>query len=105
LGYYSELSLNEKYPILHKTNFIVQWFEDFTVPFVQIVKSNYNMVYAFADDIHYTSKIELKSSSETKMANLILQKNNYIISLNSNGFDKIEILENNKKTIALCEAQ
>lgn len=105
LGYYSELSLDEKYPILHKTNFIVQWFEDLTVPFVQIVKSKYNMVYAFADDIHYTSKIELMSSSETRMANLILQKNNYTISLNSNGFDKIEVNENNKKTIALCEAQ
>jgi hypothetical protein len=91
--------------MLHKTNFIVQWLEDLTVPFVQIVKSKYNMVYAFADDMHYTSKIELKSSSVTRMANLILHKNNYTILLNSNGFYKIEILENNKKTIALCEAQ
>ncbi len=105
LGFYADMKLEETYSVLHKTNFIVQWLEDITTPFFQVVQSKYNMLYAFTDDVHYPSEIELKATANTSVVKLNLQKKQYTISINSNGFNKIEVMENKKKYTALCLSQ
>ncbi|MBP6401115.1 MAG: urea transporter [Bacteroidia bacterium] len=105
LGFYSELIVRENYPVLFKTNILVQWLEDITAPFFHAVKSEFAIEYFFADDLQYTTRMELRSVSASKLAGIKLNKLNYVIHISTRGFEEIEILEGEKKTVAVCVSQ
>lgn len=105
LGFYSDLRTEEKYPVLFKTNFVVQWLEDLTAPFIQVVKSTYSLRYLFADDLQYTTQVELASSSVSRIGSLKLKELDYRLHFNEKGFDRIVINEGKKQTVATCVVQ
>lgn len=105
LGYYNDLILEESYPVMFKSNFMVQWIEDLSAPFFSLVKSSYNLKYVFADDFQYTSKMELHSSSVSRISTMTIRKVSFRIYIDKMGFNKIEIIEGDTITTAQCEAQ
>lgn len=105
LGFYNDLKLHEKFPVLFKTNFLVQWLEDVSAPFFSAVKSEFEMKYVFADDLQYTTRIELHSYSTSRLAGISLNKFEYEIHFTKNGFESLMIFEGNNKTMAVCEQQ
>ncbi|HNP99494.1 MAG TPA: hypothetical protein PKK99_10585, partial [Bacteroidia bacterium] len=105
LGYYNDLILEESFPVMFKSNFLVQWMEDLSAPFFSLVKSSYNLKYVFADDFQYTSKMELHSSSVSRISTMTIRKVSFRIYIDKMGFNKIEIIEGDTITTAQCEAQ
>ncbi len=103
LGFYHDLLIEENYPVIFKTNFLVQWIEDLTSPFFHLVKSDFKLKYIFADDLQYSTRIELNSISTHTIGIITLNKSEYKIFIGQHGFDRIEIIEGNKKTVSVCE--
>ena len=105
LGFYNDLKLHENFPVLFKTNFLVQWLEDFSAPFFSAVKNEFELEYVFADDLQYTTRMELHSKSTSRLAGIRLSKFEYEIHLTKNGIESLMIFEGNDKTKAICEEQ
>ncbi|MEI6816797.1 MAG: urea transporter, partial [Bacteroidota bacterium] len=100
LGYYLNLSVEENYALTFKNNLVVEYMQDLTAPFFQAVKADYHLKYMDADSINYTAKMELESTSRSKVGAMVLKEIQCKISLDSNGFKEISIKEGNKTTTA-----
>jgi urea transporter len=103
LGFYQDLTINEKYPIailsLKSLNFI----QDFVAPFYRFVNANYSMKYAFIDDVNITSEIILESSAEIKVLGFKSNAFQYSTNLKDNKINEFIITTTKTKLIAVCE--
>ena len=86
-----------------KNNLLVEYMQDLTAPFFQVVKADYHLKYIDADSLNYTTKMELESTSRSKVGAMVLKEIQCRISLDSNGFKEIAIKEGSKTlSIATC---
>ncbi len=102
LGYYENIEVVDKVPLIHFNNRFIQPFQDFVAPFYLFTKANYATKFTHADNIYAPQHIIITSEVDTKVFNKTFKKMNYEIELKDYRLHKFTIHNKNQSNIYLC---
>jgi len=102
LGYYENMVVLDKVPLIHFNNLFIQPFQDVVAPFYLFTKANYFTKFLYADNIYAPQHIIIQSEVETKVLNKIVKKINYELELKDYRLHKFSVHHKNYSDTYLC---
>jgi murein DD-endopeptidase MepM/ murein hydrolase activator NlpD len=99
LGYYDNIVITDKVPLIHFNYKAVQFFQDFIAPFYLFTKANYSSAFTFVDNIYAPQHIITNTEVEAKLMNKSFKKINFEIELKDNRLKKFTIHKKGKTEI------
>ena len=96
LGYYENIKVKDKVPLIHFNNKLIQFFQDFVAPFYLFTKANQTSTFTYADNIYAPQKLIITTEVETKLVNYTFKKVNFELELKDNKIHRFTIHNKNK---------
>jgi len=96
LGYYENVEVKDKVPLIHFNKKVIQFLQDFIAPFYLFTKANYTSTFSFADNSYAPQKLIINSGVEAKVMSFSFKKINFELLLENHQIKKLTIHQNNK---------
>jgi urea transporter/murein DD-endopeptidase MepM/ murein hydrolase activator NlpD len=96
LGYYDNLVVKDKVPLIHFNTKLVQFFQDFFAPFFLFTTANHSSSFIFTDNSYAPQHLIIKTDIEAKVINTTFKKINFEIELKNHKINRFTI--NHKTT-------
>jgi urea transporter/murein DD-endopeptidase MepM/ murein hydrolase activator NlpD len=95
LGYYENISVEDKIPLIHFNNRLIQFFQDFMAPFFLFTKANYTSSFTYADNIYAPQNLILNAFVEAKFIGYTFKKVAFELTLKDQKINRICIHNKN----------
>ncbi|MFN8285279.1 MAG: urea transporter [Chitinophagales bacterium] len=105
LGYYQDLKLSGQLPVSFLHNRAMEFATDLIRPFVQPLRTDFELHYTNNNTLNNSGSIQLRSSSAGKIGNSTLRQLAFDININETGLNIIIVQEGDKKWEAVCAKQ
>ena len=69
LGYYDDITIDDKVPLIHFNHSWIQFFQDFVAPFYVFTKANYSSKFTYTDNAYAPQHLIIQSHVETRLIN------------------------------------
>ena len=69
LGYYDDITIEDKVPLIHFNHSWIQFFQDFVAPFYVFTKANYSSKFTYTDNAYAPQHLIIQSHVETRLIN------------------------------------
>jgi urea transporter/murein DD-endopeptidase MepM/ murein hydrolase activator NlpD len=103
LSYMPQVTVKDVYPLSIVKAPIFKWIQDFTSPFLQLIKPEFRLNYATIDDENFTTEITLETSMEVEiMGNKKMERTSRII-LKNGMIDELIINQAGIERILKCQ--
>ncbi|MEQ1732660.1 MAG: urea transporter [Bacteroidia bacterium] len=102
LGYYENIHVQDNVPLVHFSNKIVLFFQDFIAPFYLFTKANYSSTFTYVDNVYAPQQLVIASEVDAKVLNKTFKKTNYELELKDNKLRKFIIHNKNKTESYIC---
>jgi urea transporter/murein DD-endopeptidase MepM/ murein hydrolase activator NlpD len=96
LGYYENILVKDKVPLIHFNKKLVQFLQDFVAPFYLFTQANYTSTFSYADNSYAPQKLIISTEVEAKVMNLSFKKINFELELIDHTIKKLTIHQKNK---------
>ena len=96
LGYYENIKVTDKVPLIHFNNKAIQFFQDFVAPFYLFTKANHSSTFTYVDNIYAPQKLIISTEVETKLVNYAFKKINFEMELKDNKIYRFRIHTKNR---------
>lgn len=98
-GFYEDIKVEDKVPLYHFNNGIVQFFQDFFAPFYLFTKAEFSSHFSFADNHEVPQHIIANSVITTKLFNKKVKLINYEMEFKDYGLKTFTIHQKNKSDV------
>jgi urea transporter/murein DD-endopeptidase MepM/ murein hydrolase activator NlpD len=95
LGYYEQLEVVDKVPLIHFNNPILQFFQDFFAPFYLFTNANFTSKFSYTDNMYAPQHVIIQSSVKAKITNFIFKAINYELELKNQSIATFTIHQKN----------
>jgi len=96
LGYYNDITIEDKVPLIHFNYPLIQFFQDFVAPFYVFTKANYSSKFIHTDNIYVPQHVIIKSSIETQLINYTFKKMDFEFELKDYKLQRFTIHHKNQ---------
>jgi urea transporter len=105
LGYYDNIEVKDRVPLIHFNHPVLQFFQDFFAPFYLFTKANYNSVFTYADNVYAPQKVIVRNTVEASIFNYRFKQINFEFELKDHKIHKFSVHQNNKSDIYIFNPQ
>ncbi len=102
LGYYENIKIDDKVPLIHFNNKWIAFFQDFFAPFYLFTNAYYTSRFSYSDDLYAPQKLIINTEIEAKLINYVFKKINYEIELKDHKIQRFTIHNKNKSKSYIC---
>lgn len=102
LGYYSELKIEDQYPLYLLARNGVLYLHDFTAPFFQYMRAHFTMEFVSINDELSPGEVIMQSRARLSLFNSVQKEMRFTIKIRDAKFMAFEIEIDKTKTIAQC---
>jgi hypothetical protein len=105
LGYYDNIEVKDRVPLIHFNHPVLQFFQDFFAPFYLFTKANYSSVFTYADNVYAPQKVMVRNTVEASIFNYRFKQINFEFELKDHKIHKFSVHQNNRSDIYIFNPQ
>jgi urea transporter/murein DD-endopeptidase MepM/ murein hydrolase activator NlpD len=91
MGYYENIMIEDKIPLIHFNNKLFLTLQDFLAPFYLFTRAEYNSTFIHTDNIYAPQYIQIKSNVTAKFMGSVIKQLDFEIHLKDSSIDKFFI--------------
>jgi urea transporter len=105
LGYYDNIEVKDRVPLIHFNHPVLQFFQDFFAPFYLFTKANYSSVFTYADNVYAPQKVMVRNTVEASIFNYRFKQINFEFELKDHRIHKFSVHQNNRSDVYIFNPQ
>jgi urea transporter/murein DD-endopeptidase MepM/ murein hydrolase activator NlpD len=102
LGYYENIKVEDKVPLIHFNNPFVKFFQDIAAPFYLFTKASYASVFTYVDNVYAPQKLIIRTDVEAKALHYTFKKINFEFELKDQKINRFTIHHQNRSEVYTC---
>ena len=102
LGYYQDMELSDRLPIVNFYSGFSKVIQDFIAPFYIYLNADYKMKFSKIDDIMNPNRIEIRSEAVFKVGEMEKHKTEFILVIKDNKISSFTVIEGDQIISAEC---